>query len=422
MARSFDVPQGPRMNRRDFAGGAAALALAGIAPTMAAGATQGRSGVRPLPMRALARSRGGRAIDAALRRLVGLGLFAGTMLIAERDRVRFSGAYGLASREYDVPNQPATRFNLGSANKMFTATMILQLQEQGRLDVDDTVDRYVDSSWLDPALARQIRIRHLLTHTGGLSDYFTPEFELAPKTRYVNIDDFKPLLRASRQMFAPGTQWAYSNTGFFLLGVIASQVAGRDYYELVEAMIFGPAGMRATAALNLERVNSNYAQGYFKHRSNAPPQMGPPPPGATLPPPPSFSQLVDRAVTMQTRPGNPFEWRNNIYRHVARGGPSGGMYSNAADLARFCDALTDGTLVRRETAALMQSPKPPVAPHWGYGMVRADEGAWGHGGAFAGISSLILMYPDQSRLIILSNVDDGAYLAYHALVTVAHGP
>lgn len=422
MPPSFDVPHVAPMNRRHFAGSAAAFALAGIVPTAATRAAQVGAGVRPLPVRALIDSNGRRRIDAALRRLVEQGLFAGTLLIAQRDRVRFSGAYGLASREYDAPNQMATRFNLGSANKMFTATMILQLQEQGRLNVDDTIDRYVDSSWLDPALARQIRIRHLLTHTGGLSDYFTPEFELAPKTRYLNIDDFKPLLRASRQMFPPGAQWAYSNAGFFLLGVIASQVARRDYYELVDAMILGPAGMRATAALNLEQVNGDYAQGYYRHRADAPPQMVPPPPGAPLPPPPSFSQLVDRAVAMQTRPGNQFEWRNNIFRHVARGGPAGGMYSNAADMLRFCNAFTDGVLVRRDTATLMQSPKPPVAPHWGYGMVKADEGAWGHGGTFAGISSLILMYPDQSRLIVLSNVDDGAYLAYHALQSVARRP
>src|SRR5581483_1186222 len=112
-----------------------------------------------------------------------------------------------------------------------------------------------------------------------------------------------------------------------------------------------------------------------------------------------------------------FEWRNNIYMHVAKGESSGGAFSTVPDLLKFANALTSGRLLKPETLAEMTSPKP-LSADYGYGFQLLD-GGFGHTGGFPGISTCVVIYPDGYRLIVLSNVDGGSAVANAKLISLA---
>jgi CubicO group peptidase (beta-lactamase class C family) len=335
-------------------------------------------------------------------------LFSGVVAIAKGGRIFFEKAYGPADRDHDVANRTDTRFNMASANKMFTAVAIAQLVERGKLSFDDTLDKYLDASWLSPDLLGKIRIEHLLSHTSGLGSYFSPEFDRASRTLYRSVDDFKPLVVRSTLAFEPGSAWAYSNTGFLLLGAVIEKVSGGTYFDFVRDNILKPAGMNSTDALDLELVNKNIAIGYAKMPNAAPLQPPPAPaPGAPpprLPPPP---RLMDVAASVNERDAQieaagGYYWRNNIFAHVVKGGPAGGYYTTGADLVRFFDALRTGKLVKPATLKLLTTPKPS-STGFGYGF-QLEDGSYGHTGGFLGVSVAAFALDHDYSFIVLSNV------------------
>src|SRR5437879_4125345 len=157
----------------------------------------------------------------------------------------YSKGYGLANIEEDVAITPQSVFDIGSTSKQFTAASILLLEKQGKLSVDDDVRKFVPEL---PAYGQQITIVQLLNHTSGLRDYLTL-FELAG----INIDsvttDGDALALITRQKalnFAPGTDWLYSNSGFFLLSVIVQRASGKTLREFASENIFAPLEMTHT--------------------------------------------------------------------------------------------------------------------------------------------------------------------------------
>lgn len=320
-------------------------------------------------------------LQAFVERLAEADVFSGTVLLA-RDRrdgeegseVLFQGAWGEASRRYGVPNRIDTKFNLGSMNKMFTAVAIAQLAERGKLSLDDPLSEYVGEDWLPREVTEKIRLEHLLTHTSGLGSYFNDAFFRSSRALYRELDDYKPLLEGEAPAFEPGSDWSYSNTGMFLLGVVIEKVSGTSYFDYVQENVHRPAGMTDTACYDMDRPVPNLAMGY-------------------------------------TREGG--LWVENTFLHVIRGGPAGGGFSTAPDLAGFARALRQGKLVSRETAERMWSPKPEVSsPDYGYGFQLGgtpEDRIVGHGGGFPGISSNLDLFLDSGlTAVVLTNVDGGA--------------
>ena len=133
--------------------------------------------------------------------------------------------YGLASLESDVPITPHTVFNLASASKEFTAASVLLLANEGKLSLDDDVRRYVPEL---PSLAGPVTIRQLLTHTSGWRDYIQLLVWQGHEVRdHVTARDALNVLERQRSLnFSPGTAFAYSNTGYFLLGLVVTRVSG----------------------------------------------------------------------------------------------------------------------------------------------------------------------------------------------------
>jgi CubicO group peptidase (beta-lactamase class C family) len=193
-----------------------------------------------------------------------VGLFSGTVLIARGSEVLFEYACGDANKRYDAPNNLDTKFNLGSANKMFTAVAVAQLVERGRLSFTDTIDQYIDDTWLPASVTRRITVHHLLSHTSGLGNYFNETFFTGSRARFRAIDDFKALVREDRPAFAPGERFEYSNTGMLLAGVIIERVTGMSYYDYIREAIYARSGMLDTDCYDIDAPVPNLAMGYIR--------------------------------------------------------------------------------------------------------------------------------------------------------------
>lgn len=317
-------------------------------------------------------------LKAFVERMAEADVFSGTVLLARDGQVLFQGAYGLASKRFDVANRIDTKFNLGSMNKMFTGVTVTRLVQDGKLSLEDPLSKYVSEDWLPAETTEQIRIKHLLTHTSGLGSYFNETYEKSSKTLFRVLDDYKPLMQSETLAFEPGTGWEYSNTGMFLLGVVIEKVTGQSYFAVVRDRVYEPAGMINSDCYEMDRPVPNLAIGYSRERTGE----GPP-------------------------------WTNNYYKHVIKGGPAGGGFSTVEDLLRFDQALRFHELLDPEHTEMVWSPKPELgSPGYGFGFIVSGEPGHrivGHGGGFAGISSSLDMYLDSGyTAAVMSNYDRGA--------------
>lgn len=246
------------------------------------------------------------ALAAQLDSLSKAGAFSGAVLLAKGDKVLLRNAYGLASRRYETPNRPDTRFNLGSINKAFTRIAIEQLARAGKLKLDDTIDRYLPEYSREKA--SKITIQMLIDHRGGVCDIFGPWYETADRTQLRSVSDWVSLIKDQPLRFEPGTREEYSNGGYVLLGAIVEKVSGKNYYDYVRENIFVPAGMKDTESYETDDPIANVASGYTRRMGN----------------------------------GSEGPWRDNESMRPGRGSPAGGGYSTVDDLLRFAQALRAG--------------------------------------------------------------------------------
>src|SRR5260370_6311586 len=157
-------------------------------------------------------------------------VFSGTVLIAQNGKILLDKGYGWANQGKRMPNQPGTRFRIGSVTKQFTAMAILLLQEQGKLHIEDHICLYISGC---PATWKTITIQHLLTHTSGIADYFTtfPQYPVSP-AQLIAAFEIQTL------DFAPGAKFSYSNSGYAILGFIVENVSGESYSVFLQQEIF----------------------------------------------------------------------------------------------------------------------------------------------------------------------------------------
>ena len=309
--------------------------------------------------------------------LAGQDQFSGAMLIGRDDEVLWEYAHGLADREANIPNRVDTQFNLGSMNKMFTAVAILQLVEQGKLSLDDTVAEALPD-YPNPEIANQITIHQLLTHTSGLGDVFTEEFNADPN-RYRSLEDFLSLFFADPLEFPPGQAYSYSNAGYVVLGMIIEKVSSQSYDDYVRLNIYEPSGMTDTRAYDIEEEGPNLAIGYTSTDINGNPT----------------GVLASNRALM---PG--------------RGFPAGGGYSTVEDLFMFRNALLGYQLLTQASTELLLTGTVEVRENvqYAYGFFDRQEAGGrmvGHTGGAPGVCSFLSMYLDTGYTVaVLSNSDD----------------
>jgi CubicO group peptidase (beta-lactamase class C family) len=314
-------------------------------------------------------------LAACMTRLVADHAFSGSVILARDGQPLLREAYGQASKSYAVPNRIDTRFNIASVGKAFTGVAVAKLVEQGKLSFEDPVSRHLPAEWLDPEVAATIQVRHLLTHTSGLGDYFRKLYATPTPRFFRGLDDYRPLVADAKPAFEPGARSSYSNLGMLLAGVVIEQVTKGSYFDYVREHIYEPAGMTGTDAYDKDSVLPNRATGYSK-------------------------EVTEEGA----------RWWNNWPTRVLKGSPSGGSYSTAEDLLRFDVALRAHRLLDSEHTHAVLTPKPEIgAPGNGYGFfVSAGPGgrvasASGDG---RGISCHFRMYLDSGyTFVVLSNYD-----------------
>jgi CubicO group peptidase (beta-lactamase class C family) len=160
-------------------------------------------------------------------------------------KIIYAKGYGMANLESNVPITPSSVFDIGSTSKQFTAASILLLEKQGKLSVNDEVRKYIPEL---PDYGKKITIRHLLNHTSGLRDYLALMELAGVNTDSVTTDEdaLALVVRQKALNFDPGSEWLYSNTGFFLLSVIVKRVSGKTLREFASENIFAPLEMTHT--------------------------------------------------------------------------------------------------------------------------------------------------------------------------------
>jgi len=197
-------------------------------------------------------------IDKYIQAKVELYNFSGSVLVAKNDCIIFEKAYGLADREWNVTNSVDTKFRIGSNTKQFTAVCILQLEEEGKLTLNDKLSKYFKGF----EYGDTVTIHMLLTHSSGIEDYFGFK-GLDYKPVVISKDSMVSLLKTKLYNFLPGCDIEYSNSNYFLLGLIVEKVSGESFKNYLSRHILNVVGMPNTGIDRYDTILSHRAKGYI---------------------------------------------------------------------------------------------------------------------------------------------------------------
>ena len=295
--------------------------------------------------------------------------FSGTVLLASKGQPLFAKGIGYANVEWQIPNTTTTKFRIGSVTKQFTSMLVMQLREQGKITLEDSVCVYVARC---PGAWKPVTIHHLLTHTSGIPTYTAiaswRETNMVPKT----IDQMVGIIRDLPLQWAPGERYAYNNSGYFLLGVVIEKASGKKYEQALQDMILTPLGMTDTGYDWSKTILPRRASGYSGRGS---------------------AMVNSPALDMQ----QPFA--------------AGSMYSTVEDLLKWDQALYTEKLLPTAAKQIMWTPfKEGYAYGWNIGEPAAalfgGHRRVAHSGGINGFSCVIVRLPGPNvTVIVLGNND-----------------
>lgn len=303
----------------------------------------------------------------------------GFAYIASFDRgVTYKGAVGLASIEKNLPITTKTVFNIASVSKQFTAFSILLLEQEGRLSLDDSIVKFVPSIG---AYAEPVTLRHLIHHTGGLVDYM--ELAEAENIKFTDIltveESLKHLKNHQIARFPIGTNFEYSNTGYFLLSLVVEKVSGKSLRQFAKERIFDPLHMKDTTIVDCYPTAISIARGYSKNEQGA------------------------------------YMVYESPWEHTG----DGAVHTNVEDLVRWGENLTTGTVGGKELVKRMSEIGPKISPA-GETIIENEDYAFGlrvaegfncryleHSGSWAGYRSHFMRFPKENLSVaVLSNYNE----------------
>jgi CubicO group peptidase (beta-lactamase class C family) len=306
-------------------------------------------------------------IDDFIRAEMKKQLVPGVAVAVIKDgKVVKAEGYGLANIEHQVPVKRETVFQSGSVGKQFTSMAAMLLVEDAKMKLDDPVSKHLPET---PEAWKDITVRHLLTHTAGIKEY-TGSLDL--RKDYTEDE----LLKAAYKYpldFQPGEKWRYSNTGYAVLGILISKVAGKFYGDFLKERVFTPLGMKTARIINEADIIPNRAAGY-------------------------------RSVNN--------EWKNQSWVSPTMNTTAdGSLYLTLDDLIQWDAALTAGKLLKKESYDTMWTPvktKDGKDQSYGFGWMLGTVNGHKrihHGGAWQGFTSYIDRYPDDKlTVIVLTNM------------------
>ncbi|MDX2359681.1 MAG: beta-lactamase family protein [Crocinitomicaceae bacterium] len=332
-------------------------------------------------------------IDELMGIYAELGKFNGSILVADQGKVIYKGGYGFANMEWEISNEADTKHRLGSVTKQFTSMLILQLVEEGKLKLDVPISTYLPD--YPKEKGDKITLHHLLTHTSGIPNYtaFPGFFQDVSRDPYT-IDEFVLFFSEKDLDFEPGERFSYSNSGYFLLGVVLEKTTGNTYEELLHERIFEPLLMTSTGFDHHETILKKRAGAYERNNAG--------------------------------------DYVNAAYLDMSIPYAAGSMYSTVEDLFLWDQGLHANSLISVEMKKLMFTEHIPTSgTHYGYGFgisdlkISEDESVRviGHGGGINGFNTIIKRVPEHKQLVVLLNNTGGTNLnkMYDEIIAILYG-
>jgi serine beta-lactamase-like protein LACTB, mitochondrial len=342
-------------------------AVAALAAISACAGGSGAARAKPLCRQSQAAPEYRQAIgvDRALLRRLKVGLRAPglSLTVAAGGKIVWSVSCGYADLRSRRPVTAHTRFRIGSVSKPLTATALVDYAESGRVDLDTRVDRYVDF----PSHGGAITLRRLAGHLAGIRHYES-RGEAVNRRHFASVTASLALFAGDPLVAEPSMRFSYSSYGYDVIGAALERVSGRDFASLMREVVLAPAHMRETTLASAPRAVRA-----------------------------TFYEITDSGGV---RISPPIDLSDRL--------PAGGFLSTADDLARFGVALTDGTLVGKETAAMMfRSQRTTACAETGYGLGfevhPSPLGLFvGHTGAVAGGTAALLIHVPTGTVLALT--------------------
>lgn len=300
-----------------------------------------------------------------------------SLAVVKDGKIILAKGYGLSNVEHQVPVKPETIFQSGSVGKQFTATAVMMLVEEGKINLEDKISKYFSDA---PAGWQNITVRHLLTHTSGTTDY-PNDFDFR---RDYTEDELLKRAEAIPLAFQPGEKWSYSNLGYVVLGILIHKVSGKFYGDFLQERIFRPLGMTTARIISEADIVPNRAAGYT---------------------------IVKGELKNQG-------WVSPTLNTTA----DGALYLTVYDMAKWDAALYTESLLPRRSLEQMWTPvklndgkTQSYGFGWGLAEVRGHH-IIEHGGSWQGFKSHIARYVDDKLTIIVF-----ANLAQSNPTRIAHG-
>jgi CubicO group peptidase (beta-lactamase class C family) len=293
-----------------------------------------------------------------------------SLAIIHNGEIIYERGYGMANLEQNVPITPETVFRIGSTSKQFTAACIAILSLQGKLSLDDDIRKYIPEL---PTYDKSITIRHLIHHTSGIRDYLELAY-LSGESEddfYTPEDSLAMLARQKGLNFVPGDEHLYSNSGYFLLGVIVSRVSGKSLNAFAQENIFKPLGMKSTCFHD------------------------------------DYTMIVKKRADGHTRSETGFKILNTTLNHVG----DGGVFTTVEDLFLWDQAFYNNKLGKELMDLMHQTRKLNNGEKLGYAFglnVSQYRGLklTAHGGSFVGFRADMIRFPEEKfSVVCLANLD-----------------
>lgn len=302
-------------------------------------------------------------LEEYMNRYVDTWPFSGSVSVTRHGEVIFEKGYGMASIEHRVSNIPNTKFRIWSITKQFTAVAILMLEERGLLKISDTLRSYFPNY---PEFDERITIHHLLTNTSGIFNYSNiPESHKNLYRIPLTSEELIGFFKDRPLKFEPGSNWDYSNSGYYLLGLIIEKVSGKTYDKFLKDNIFDTLGMKNSGVDDNRTILQNKATGYYLNDE---------------------SLIQCEYVDM-----------NTVFS-------SGGMYSTVEDMNLWIEGLFGGRLIKKASIEKMITP---YKNQYGYGVFideQFNRRRINHGGGCEGFLTELHYYVEEGVSIsVFSN-------------------
>jgi CubicO group peptidase (beta-lactamase class C family) len=298
----------------------------------------------------------------------------GSILLTKGNNILLERYYGFEDIEKTRKITKNTSFNLGSGNKMFTSILIAKLVSEGKLKYEDNVIKYLPEFGISEK-SKKVTLHQILTHTSGVGEYWTEEFE-KEDPELNSLSDYLPFIMRENFVFEPGEDFMYCNSNFILSGLIIEKVTGQDYYKYVEENLFKPLNLNSTFHYTKSEYESGIAQPH-SHDDNENWKLSEPP---------------------------------------FKGSSAGGCYSNVRDIWEFSKKLISGDIISKkyvDKITTSKTNKIQDALGYAYGMIiekHQDEISFGHGGTSYGVNFEYRYFPNLDiTLVMFCNQDNGAY-------------